>query len=149
MPRVYSLDHATGEGLILKIKDKEYKTTPLKMKHLGELKARIRSQMVLAAREASDATNPYLQNDLIAKVVTAPLGMGTISEEMSSPDILQWLIWRCISVNNPEFSIHELDDMSMTGLDELASVLGNVFGDSEDTGQTPEEKSPPPPPQHR
>ena len=153
--KTYSLDQATGEGPTLVIGGKEYKTTPLKMKHLGELKARIRSNMIMAARMAGDDTNPYLKNDLIAKVATCPLGMNVVTEEMSSPEVVQWLIWKSIVVNHPEFTMEHLDDIPMSGLDELASVLGGVFAgmhvgeDEEVSGQEAESKSPPPPPEHR
>lgn len=149
--KIYSLDKAVGEGPTLEINGKKYRTAPLKMKHLGELKAKIRSEMMKAASLASADTNPYMRNDLIAKVARNPIGMDIISEEMTSPEILQWLIWRSIVELNPEFKIEELDDMPLTGLDELASAMGGVFEgmnevDKEVNGQSAESKSPPPPP---
>ena len=123
-----NLSKMSGKPIEIEISGKKYKASPTSIGHVAEyeqfVKSRRLEQFLLASKKAELEKESIIAG--IQGILNAPLTAEDISRELSTMVGAQFLVWKAIEENHPEFTLE--DAARADDLDVLVEVLGAISG---------------------
>ncbi|KKN81120.1 hypothetical protein LCGC14_0323390 [marine sediment metagenome] len=130
----HSLDQVQGKPVEIEIGGKQYKASPLTLSDFGEIKVLIRKGWLLALNDCG--IDQVELRHIRALTASRPVDMDVIAAEMSSPDIVPYVIWLALRKHN-KITLKEITEAT-DDIGELANVVAAVSGMyAEGNGENP------------
>lgn len=120
----HSLDQVQGRPVEVEIGGKSYKAAPLTLGDFGEIKALIRKGWMKALDDCG--IDPIELRHVRALTASRPVDMDVIQAELSSPDIVPFVIWLALRKHN-KITLDEIIEAT-DDLGDLASVVSAISG---------------------
>lgn len=127
----HSLDQVQAQPVSVEIGGKEYRAAPLTLRDFGEIKALIRKGWM----KALDGCGIDQVELRYVRALTAsrPVDMDVIQAEMSSPDIVPFVIWLALRKHN-KITLDEITEAT-DDIGELADVVAAISGMYKEGGE--------------
>ncbi|MCH8851215.1 MAG: hypothetical protein IID41_01020 [Planctomycetes bacterium] len=120
----HSLDQIQGKPVEVVIGGKPYKAAPLTLSDFGEIKALIRKGWLKALDDAG--IDQVELRHVRALVASRPVDMEVIQAEMSSPDVVPFVIWLALRKHN-KVTLAEIQEAT-DDIGELSNVVAAISG---------------------
>ena len=120
----HSLDQVQGKPVEVEIGGKLYKAAPLTLGDFGEIKALIRKGWMKALEDCG--IDPIELRHVRALTASRPVDMDVIQAELTSPDIIPFVIWLALRKHN-KITLSEIVEAT-DDLGELVSVISAISG---------------------
>ncbi len=120
----HSLDQVQGKPVEVEIGGKPYKVAPLTLGDLGEIKALIRKGWMKALEDCG--IDQIELRHVRALTASRPVDMDVIQAELSSPDIVPFVIWLSLRKHN-KVTLSEITEAT-DDLRDLAGVVTAISG---------------------
>ena len=120
-----------GTARMVKIRDKEYKVSPLTIDDLAEFEVIVRSvrnKALLRSLEGSD-----LEDSLLAEAIGAaaarPVTLKDIDKNMGSMIGVRFLLWCALKKNHPEMRLETMGELiDLDNFEEAAGIVAELGG---------------------
>ena len=120
-----------GTARMVKIKDKEYKVSPLTIDDLAEFEVvvrTVRNKALLESLKGSD-----LEESLLAEAIGAaaarPVTLKDIDKNMGSMIGVRFLLWCALKKNHPEVKLDEMGRLiDLDNFEEAAGIVAELGG---------------------
>lgn len=134
----HSLDQVQAKPVDVEIGGKTYKAAPLTLSDFGEIKALIRKGWLKALEDCG--IDQVELRHVRALTASRPVDMDVIQAEMSSPDIVPFVIFLALRKHN-KITLGEIE-AATDDIGELANVVAAISGMyAEGNGENPTKQS--------
>lgn len=120
----HSLDQVQGKPVEVEIGGKSYKAAPLTLSDFGEIKAVIRKGWMKALEDCG--IDQIELRHVRALTASRPVDMDVIQAELSSPDVVPFVIWLSLRKHN-KITLSEIVEAT-DDLNDLAAVVTAISG---------------------
>ncbi len=120
----HSLDQVQGKPVEVEIGGKLYKVAPLTLSDFGEIKVLIRKGWMRALDDCG--IDQVELRHVRALTASRPVDMDVIQAELSSPDVVPFVIWLSLRKHN-KITLSEIIEAT-DDLSDLASVVSAISG---------------------
>jgi len=120
-----SLAKATGEGITIKIKGKEYKLSPILMEDMAMFEQYIKKERIALVIETVKDEN--MQYRLITDINNSNIGASDIDKAMDTMSGSAFMLWR--SLKNNKLTFEEVKNLiEMSNLKEITATIAGLAG---------------------
>jgi len=133
------LSKAAGAGVVVEIKGKEYKVSPLTMGDLVDFQMELRRQKLRLINDVSLGWDADERTDLRRDVINTPVDTEEMQREMNSLLGFRFILWKCLSKENT-ITLDEVGQLvGLAEMEQLSPIIEAISGTS-GSSENPQEK---------
>ena len=131
------LSKAAGAGIMVTIKNKEYKVSPLTMGDLVDFQMELRRQKLRLINDVADGWNADERTDLRRDVINTPVDVDEMQREMNSLLGFRFILWKCLSKEN-KITLEEVGQLvGLSEMEQLSPIIEAISGTSGSSSENP------------